>query len=128
MSTHFMFATGIENSAPTIGENRLRVDEMLKCGHYDRWRDDFDLVEEVGTPFLRYGPPLHRAHLGPGRYDWSFADETYGEIRRRGISPRPRQGHPRRSPAGAGGPRPCSPGPPAGGAEARARGAGARSG
>ncbi|BDP43868.1 glycoside hydrolase family 1 (plasmid) [Deinococcus aetherius] len=85
--THFMFATGIENSAPTIGENRERVDEMAKCGHYAHWRRDLELVTELGIPFLRYGPPLHTSFTAPGRYDWSFADETFAELRRLRITP-----------------------------------------
>ncbi len=60
---------------------------MEKCGHYERWREDFDLVQELGISFLRYGPPLHRTLLGPGRYDWEFADETFAELRRRDIVP-----------------------------------------
>ena len=83
----FLFATGIENSYPTIQGGRLRVDEMQKCGHYDRWREDFDCVQALGIHYLRYGPPLHRTWLGPDRYDWSFADETYGELCRRDIIP-----------------------------------------
>ncbi|HEY0776775.1 MAG TPA: hypothetical protein VGD56_02295, partial [Gemmatirosa sp.] len=54
--SHFLFATGIENSYPTIRDaarGRVRVDEMEKCGHYAHWRTDFDLVEELGTSFLR---------------------------------------------------------------------------
>jgi len=65
-----MFATGIENSYPTVRNGRERLDEMEKCGHYDHWRTDFDKVEELGIHFLRYGPPLHRVFLGPGRFDW----------------------------------------------------------
>ena len=38
--------------------------------------DDFRLVQELGVDYLRYGPPYYRTHLGPGRYDWAFADET----------------------------------------------------
>ena len=34
MFTNFMFATGIENSIPTINNGRTRIDEMEKCGHY----------------------------------------------------------------------------------------------
>ena len=30
----FMFATGIENSIPTIDNGRTRIDQMEKCGHY----------------------------------------------------------------------------------------------
>jgi beta-glucosidase len=82
-----MFATGIENSIPTIRNGRERVDEMEKCGHYRHWRTDFDLVEELGLQFLRYGVPLHRAWLGPGRYDWEFADATFGELKRRQLIP-----------------------------------------
>jgi beta-glucosidase/6-phospho-beta-glucosidase/beta-galactosidase len=83
----FMFATGIENSAPTIQGGRVRVDEMEKCGHYEHWSRDFELVQEMGIRFLRYGPPLHRTFLGPGRYDWSFADVTFAELRRKDIVP-----------------------------------------
>jgi beta-glucosidase len=81
----FMFATGIENSYPTVGG--ARVDEMEKCGHYERWRTDFDCVQELGIGVLRYGPPLHRTWLGPGRYDWEFADQTFAELLRRDITP-----------------------------------------
>ncbi len=83
----FIFATGIENSNPTIHHGRLRVDELAKCRHYDFWRKDFDLVQEQGIEFLRYGPPLHTTWLGPGRYDWAFADETFADLRRRDIVP-----------------------------------------
>jgi beta-glucosidase/6-phospho-beta-glucosidase/beta-galactosidase len=83
----FLFATGIECSAPTIDNGRTRVDEMESCGHYDRWREDFDLVDELGIIFLRYGPPLHRTFLGPDKYDWEFADLTFTDLRRRNIVP-----------------------------------------
>jgi beta-glucosidase/6-phospho-beta-glucosidase/beta-galactosidase len=63
------------------------MDEMDKCGHYDRWRDDFDCVEDLGLRFLRYGPPLHRTLLGPGRYDWEFSDLAFADLQRRGIVP-----------------------------------------
>jgi beta-glucosidase/6-phospho-beta-glucosidase/beta-galactosidase len=39
----------------------------------------------MGIHYLRYGPPLHLAWQGPGKYDWSFADATYQELRRRDI-------------------------------------------
>ena len=47
-----MFATGIENSIPTINHGKTRVDEMEVCGHYDRWREDFDCVQEIGINYL----------------------------------------------------------------------------
>ncbi len=88
--TGFIFATGIENSYPTIRlpDGRIkRVDQMEKCCHYDRWREDFALVTSLGIPYLRYGPPYYRTHVAPGRYDWSFADETFNALRELGITP-----------------------------------------
>ncbi len=83
----FMFATGIENSIPTIKGGRVRVDEMASCGHYRHWRTDFELVEELGIHFLRYGPPLHTTFRAPDRYDWEFADETFGNLFERELIP-----------------------------------------
>ena len=85
----FMFATGIENSYPTIevGGKKLRVDEMERAGHYRRWRDDFRLVKELGIEYLRYGPPYYQVHTGPGKYDWAFTDETFDELVDLGIVP-----------------------------------------
>ncbi len=82
-----MFATGIENSYPTIDHGKTRVDEMDVCGHYERWREDFDCVQEIGINFLRYGPPFHRTYLGPNKFDWEFADITFAELKRRDITP-----------------------------------------
>ena len=83
---YFMFATGIENSNPRIAGG-VRRDELAECGHYDRWREDFALVQEVGCNFLRYGPPLHHTMRGAGHYDWAFADETLAELLRLNITP-----------------------------------------
>jgi beta-glucosidase/6-phospho-beta-glucosidase/beta-galactosidase len=86
----FLFATGIENSYPTIAGpdgRTIRVDELEKCRHYERWRDDFGLVKDLGIEYLRYGPPYYRVHLGADRYDWSFADDTLNALRELGIAP-----------------------------------------
>lgn len=89
-SRRFMFATGIENSYPTIqlpDGSTQRVDEMEKCDHYNRWREDFNLVKELGIEFLRYGAPYYKTHAAPGKYDWSFADETFGALKKMKITP-----------------------------------------
>jgi beta-glucosidase len=89
-SHRFLFATGIECSYPVVtgkdGKD-LRIDEMAKCGHYERWKEDFELVHSLGLEYLRYGPAYYAAHKGHGRYDWSFADETFAELRRLEIEP-----------------------------------------
>jgi len=85
-----MFATGIENSYPTIqlpDGTIKRVDEMEKTGHYKNWETDFGLVREMGISFLRYGPPYYSTHTGPGIYDWSFADMTFNKLKEMGITP-----------------------------------------
>ncbi len=84
-----MFATGIENSYPTvfIDGKKTRVDELEKTGHYKRWQEDFKLVKEMGIEFLRYGPPYFSTHIGPGQYNWSFADDTFNALKELHITP-----------------------------------------
>jgi len=83
----FMFATGIENSVPTIDGGKTRVDELEKCGFYKHWKTDFQLVQDFGIEILRYGPPIHTTFIGPDKYDWGFADETFADLKRRDIVP-----------------------------------------
>jgi beta-glucosidase/6-phospho-beta-glucosidase/beta-galactosidase len=84
MSTPFLFATGIENSYPTIAGG-ARIDQMDKCGHYARWEQDFALVRDTGLSALRYGPPYYRIHTGPHEYDWGVADAQMHALRDLGI-------------------------------------------
>ena len=84
---NFMFATGIECSYPTIGHGHVRRDQLKECGHYDYWREDLRLVQELGLKVLRYGLPYYKIHRAPGKYDWSFADEVMNEMQRLGITP-----------------------------------------
>ncbi|HXI17814.1 MAG TPA: family 1 glycosylhydrolase [Chloroflexota bacterium] len=85
----FIFATGIECSYPTIQtpQGKKRQDELEKCGHYTRWQEDLNLTLELGIRYLRYGPPLHRIHLGPDHYDWEWLDPVMAEMQRLGIVP-----------------------------------------
>jgi beta-glucosidase/6-phospho-beta-glucosidase/beta-galactosidase len=89
MPKPFLFSTGIENSYPTIEwkGKTIRRDEMEECGHYKHWREDFGLVKELGIEYLRYGPPLYKAMQGPGKFDWSFADETFNALKELDITP-----------------------------------------
>jgi beta-glucosidase len=80
----FLFATGIENSYPTIA-NGKRIDQMDKCGHYARWEDDFALVKEMGLNALRYGPAYYRTHVAPDRFDWESADAPMERLRELNI-------------------------------------------
>jgi beta-glucosidase/6-phospho-beta-glucosidase/beta-galactosidase len=85
--SQFMFATGIECSYPTIDGGRYRMDELEATEHYRNWQRDLELVREIGLRHVRYGPPLHCIHLGPGKYDWSFMDDVCEVMRRLEIVP-----------------------------------------
>lgn len=87
---HFIFCTGIENSYPVITTKqgkRLRRDGMRMSDHYNRWQEDFQLVQDLGITFLRYGPPYYTCHQGPMKYDWSFSDKTFKRLRQMQIHP-----------------------------------------
>ena len=86
----FMFATGIENSYPTIqlpDGTTKRVDQMEKSHHYTHYHRDFELVREMGIEYLRYGPPYYKTHKSAGRYDWSFTDIAFKTMKEMGIIP-----------------------------------------
>jgi len=82
----FMFATGIECSCPVVNGNH-RIDELEACGHYEMWQRDLDLVNSMGIGYLRYGPPIHKMFLAPGKYDWSFFDRVYARMQELDIEP-----------------------------------------
>jgi beta-glucosidase/6-phospho-beta-glucosidase/beta-galactosidase len=87
---HFIFSTGIENSYPVITTKdgkRLRRDGMRMSDHYERWHEDFRLVQDMGITFLRTGPPYYTCHQGPMKYDWSFTDKTFSRLRKMKIHP-----------------------------------------
>jgi beta-glucosidase/6-phospho-beta-glucosidase/beta-galactosidase len=81
----FLFATGVENSYPLLPDG-TRHDQLDQCGHYDHWREDFGLAQSLGVDALRYGPAWYRTNPGPGRYDWSSADDQMHWLREAGLT------------------------------------------
>ena len=82
----FMIATGLECSYPTVQGGKRR-DELESTGHYEHWREDFDLCVEIGARYVRYGLPYYKMHLAPGRYVWDFADEVLPAMWDKGLIP-----------------------------------------
>jgi beta-glucosidase len=85
----FLWATGIEDTfitAPWPATGRS-LEEYELTQHYGRWREDFDLVAELGVRTARYGIPWYRANPAPNQYDWSWADQTLDTLLGRGICP-----------------------------------------
>jgi hypothetical protein len=60
----FLFATGIENSYPTIRDGRIRRDQMEECGHYRQWQRDFELLEDLNIRFLGTALPCTKPSSG----------------------------------------------------------------
>lgn len=81
----FMFATGIDSAAPMV--QGKRHDQMELTGHFERWDSDIDLARHIGTRYLRFGPPLHRAFRGHGQYDWGHADAVLQRLNDYNIVP-----------------------------------------
>jgi hypothetical protein len=76
----FYWGVGIENcwiaqTDPARDGNRRLLDVFLQMQHYERWKEDLDLLPEVGCNAIRYSVPWYRAEPRPGVYDWSWIDK-----------------------------------------------------
>jgi beta-glucosidase len=85
----FVWATGIEDTFITAPwpETGRTLDEYELTGHYERWRDDLDLMASLGVRAARYGVPWHRVNPAPDRWEWSWADEPLERLLELGIDP-----------------------------------------
>ena len=84
----FMFATGIENSNPTIEGGASASTRWRSAATTSTGATDFDLVAGARHPLPALRPAAaHAPGSAPGRYDWAFADETFAELQRRDIVP-----------------------------------------
>jgi beta-glucosidase len=85
----FFWATGIEDTfitAPYPATGRT-LDEYELTQHYDRWREDMQLMRELGVSHARYGIPWHRINPQPNAWNWEFADKTLDLMLELGIEP-----------------------------------------
>jgi beta-glucosidase len=85
----FFWAAGIEDTfitAPWPKTGRT-LDEYDLTQHYAKWREDIELMRELGISHARYGIPWHRINPTPNTWDWSFADATLGHLLECGIEP-----------------------------------------
>ena len=76
----FYWGVGIENcwiaqTDPKRDGNCRLLDVFLQMQHYERWKEDLDLVKEVGFNTIRYSVPWYKAEPKPGVYDWSWIDK-----------------------------------------------------
>jgi beta-glucosidase len=88
MIARFRWATGIEDTfIAQEAPGRRSLDEYELLQHYRLWRDDIDLVAEIGFDSMRYGIPWYRVEPAPGRFDWSFTDRVVPYLHGCGIEP-----------------------------------------
>ena len=76
----FYWGIGIENcwmaqTNPARDGNRRLLDVFLQMQHYDKWKQDLDLLPATGVNCIRYSVPWYKAEPKPGVYDWSWIDE-----------------------------------------------------
>ena len=86
--TAFMFATGIENSYPDDpGRPRARRPDGEVRPLRALARGLRAASRSSASASCATARRCTRTLLGPGRYDWEFADVTFAELRRRDIVP-----------------------------------------
>lgn len=85
----FWWATGIEDTFITDPWTRTgrSLDEYELTDHYARWREDLDLMSELGVKTARYGIPWHRVNTGRDRWDWQWSDRVLERLLELGIDP-----------------------------------------
>ena len=76
-ASDFIWAAGIENTfVPQTRPGHRSLDEFELMGHYDHWREDLDLCQDLGLQALRWGPPWYKVEPESGKFDWSWTDQV----------------------------------------------------
>ncbi|HKY54360.1 MAG TPA: family 1 glycosylhydrolase, partial [Anaerolineales bacterium] len=85
----FLWATGIEDTFIPHARPGLRaLDEYELTQHYKLWKQDFDLVAEIGVKAMRWGIPWYRVQPMPDKWDWEWTDMTLDYlVNVKGITP-----------------------------------------
>lgn len=94
-SMPFDFMVGIEctmipDVRRDIHPDMRELDEFAIMQHYERWREDFDLIaklrtERHGVTKVRWAIPWYRVETAPGVFDWAWTDECIAYAEKLGI-------------------------------------------
>ena len=74
----FAWALGVEDTfVPQVHARSGRVlDEYVLTQHDRFWREDLQMIRDIGVRYLRYGIPWYQVNPAPGRFDWSWTDQA----------------------------------------------------
>ncbi|MDB6122421.1 MAG: glycosyl hydrolase family protein [Pedosphaera sp.] len=87
--TAFLWSAGIEDTFITDPwpETGRILDEYELTGHYHYWKQDINLLKELGVKVVRYGTPWYRISPAQGKWDWSWTDRSLEYLLESGIDP-----------------------------------------
>ena len=84
----FLWATGIENTfVPQTRPGHRALDEYQLMGHYEHWREDLELLRELGVRAVRWGVPWYRVEPLQGEFDWRWTDQVLPYLSELGVTP-----------------------------------------
>ena len=84
----FLWATGIENTfVPQTRPGHRALDEYQLMGHYEHWREDLELLRQLGVRAVRWGVPWYRVEPLQGEFDWRWTDQVLPYLSELGVTP-----------------------------------------
>ena len=85
----FAWATGIENTfVPQTKSGHRALDEYELMGHYQHWREDLSLLNEIKVKAVRWGVPWYRVEPAKNEFDWSWTDQVLSHlVEELGVTP-----------------------------------------
>lgn len=73
----FIWASGVEDTfVPQTKPGHRALDEYQLIGHYEHWREDLRLAQDLGIRAIRWGIPWYRVEPIPGEFDWKWTDQV----------------------------------------------------
>ncbi len=77
----FIWASGIEDTfVPQSRPGFRPLDEYELMGHYEHWREDVALCDEIGIRALRWGVPWYRVQPARGKFQWEWVDAVLDHL------------------------------------------------
>lgn len=71
------FALGVEDTfIPQEAEGQRSLDEYELMQHYEFWREDLGLCEQVGATMVRWGIPWYKVNPEPNVWKWDWLDQV----------------------------------------------------